>query len=152
GVGFLLKRKKKGVKIKRREGSEILRTSAQFLFPMIVLFGVYIFVHGHLTPGGGFQGGVLIASAFVMMMLSEQKPQFNKQMLMVTESLSGAFYIIIGILGLVLAGGFLDPTFISLGKYGMLFSAGAVPIIYSLIGLKVGSELTNIVSYLKEDS
>lgn len=153
GVGFLLSRKKKGAKTsaKLREASEIFKTSTQFLFPLIVLFGVYIFVHGHLTPGGGFQGGVLIASAFVMMMLSEQSYKINKFVLGITESLSGFFYVLIGIVGIFLAKGFLDPSFISLGKFGMLFSAGAVPIIYSLIGLKVGSELTNIVAYLKEE-
>ncbi|OQY38934.1 MAG: sodium:proton antiporter [Candidatus Cloacimonetes bacterium 4572_65] len=153
GVGFLLSRKKKGAKTsaKLREASEIFKTSTQFLFPLIVLFGVYIFVHGHLTPGGGFQGGVLIASAFVMMMLSEQSYKINKFVLGITESLSGFFYVLIGIVGIFLAKGFLDPSFMSLGKFGMLFSAGAVPIIYSLIGLKVGSELTNIVAYLKEE-
>lgn len=155
GVGFLLSKRKKSDKTissKSRDASEIFKTSTNFLFPLIVLFGVYIFVHGHLTPGGGFQGGVLIASAFVMIMLSEKAYKLNKLMLHITESLSGAFYVIIGALGLFLAKGFLDPSFIPLGKYGMLFSAGAVPLIYSFIGLKVGSELTNILGYLKEDN
>jgi multicomponent Na+:H+ antiporter subunit B len=66
------------------------------------------------------------------------------------ESLSGAFYVVIGVLGLVLAGGFLDNRFLPLGQFGSLFSAGAIPIIYSLIGLKVGSELTGILENVEK--
>ena len=45
-----------------------------------------------------------------------------------------------------MAGGFLDNKILPLGTFGKIFSAGAIPIIYSLVGLKVGSELSNILS------
>jgi multicomponent Na+:H+ antiporter subunit B len=51
----------------------------------------------------------------------------------------------IGAAGLVLAVGFLSPEILPLGDFGRLLSAGAIPVIYSLIGLKVGSELTSIL-------
>jgi multicomponent Na+:H+ antiporter subunit B len=50
----------------------------------------------------------------------------------------------------VLGLGFLDNRFMPLGEFGHLFSAGAIPVIYSLIGLKVGSELSNILHHLNE--
>lgn len=148
GIGFLLRKKEKR-ELKKRKASEILQTGTDFLIPLIFLFGVYIFVHGHLTPGGGFQGGVVIASGVLLMMLSNVSMKFNHLLLNSIESLSGGFYVVIGVLGLVLAGGFLDNRFLSLGKYGELFSAGAIPIIYSLIGLKVGSELTGILENME---
>jgi len=57
----------------------------------------------------------------------------------------------LGIFGLVLAGGFLDNRFLPLGEFGSLFSAGAIPIIYSLIGLKVGAELVGIMQNMGRD-
>ena len=94
---------------------------------------------------GGFQGGVVIASGILLLMLSNVSLKLNHLVLHFVESLSGAGYVVLGILGLVLAGGFLDNRFLPLGQFGDLFSAGAIPIIYSLVGLKVGSELTGIL-------
>ena len=67
------------------------------------------------------------------------------------ESLSGAVYVGLGLLGIVLAGGFLDPRALPLGVVGQLFSAGSIPLIYSMIGLKVGAELSGIIDALKGD-
>ena len=66
------------------------------------------------------------------------------------ESLSGVAYVALGVAGLFLAGGFLDNRLWSLGELGSIFSAGAIPVIYSLIGLKVGAELSAIFYNLKD--
>ncbi len=151
GIGFLLRKKSKSIPAKKRPSSEILQTGSTFLVPLIFLFGVYIFVHGHLTPGGGFQGGVVIASGILLLMLSNVSIKINHTILHFIESFSGVFYIGIGILGLIFASGFLDNRFLPLGEFGKLFSAGAIPIIYSLIGLKVGSELVGILENMRKD-
>jgi multicomponent Na+:H+ antiporter subunit B len=67
------------------------------------------------------------------------------------ESLSGVSYVIIGVLGLVLAAGFLDNRFLDLGDFGRVLSAGAIPLIYSFIGLKVGAELVGIIDNMQKD-
>jgi multicomponent Na+:H+ antiporter subunit B len=150
GVGFFLRKSsEKKNEEKKREASEILGSGADVLLPLIFLFGAYIFIHGHLTPGGGFQGGVVVASGILLLMLSNVSLKLNHMILHFVESLSGASYVIIGVLGLILAGGFLDNRFLPLGEFGRLFSAGAIPIIYSLIGLKVGSELTGILENMR---
>ncbi len=152
GIGFLLRRKEKKLGFSpKRPASEILQTGTDFLIPLIFLFGVYIFAHGHLTPGGGFQGGVIIASGILLLFLANSATRLNHTVLHFVESLSGAFYVGLGILGMILAAGFLDNRFLPLGKLGTLFSAGAIPIIYSLIGLKVGSELVGILENLRRD-
>jgi len=147
GVGFLLSRKKDSEEeTPLREPSELLSTASNFLVPLFFLFGVYIFVHGHLTPGGGFQGGVVIASAVLLMMISRVSYEVNETILHFAESLSGFTVIALAVLGAVLAGGFLDNRFLPTGNLGSLVSAGAIPLIYSLIGIKVGAELTGIIS------
>jgi len=130
--------------------SELLSSASVVLFPLVLMFGAYIFIHGHLTPGGGFQGGVVIASGFALLMAADASRTLNHGVLLVVESLSGAAYVALGLLGLVLAAGFLDTTFLPFGKLGQVFSAGAIPVIYSFVGLKVGSELTNILESLRK--
>ncbi len=149
GIGFLLKKRHKAL-AKRRNGSEILQTGASFLAPLIIVFGTYIFSHGHLSPGGGFQGGVVVASAFLLLTLAYPSFHFSHRMIHWLESLSGLSYLLIGILGLVLLGvhSFLDPRILPAGKWLHLFSGGAVPIIYSIIGIKVGSELSSVIDAL----
>jgi len=153
GVGFFLRREDKRKEKKKRESSQILQSGSAFLFPLILMFGVYIFLHGHLSPGGGFQGGVVLASALVLLLLSRSATKINDTVLHLVESLSGASYIAIGVLGLVLVVGvgFLDTTILDLGEFGRLLSAGAIPLIYSFIGLKVGAELVGIIDNMRKD-
>jgi len=87
----------------------------------------------------------MIASAFLLLILSDVNLEFNHTILQIVESFSGVFYVIIGLVGVILSIGFLNSKIIPLGEFGTLFSAGAIPIIYSFVGLKVGSELTNIL-------
>ena len=151
GVGLLLGAASglEGLDGTRRGASEILETGGGVLFPLILLLGAYIFLHGHLTPGGGFQGGVVIATGFLLLLLSDRTGEFSHAAMTVVESLSGLSYVALGLVGLVRAAGFLDPRFLPAGEFGRLASAGAIPVIYSLIGLKVGAELTGILDAMR---
>ena len=131
------------------EASLIVRRGSQFLFPLILLFGAYIFIHGHLTPGGGFQGGSVIASAFLLMFLGNRGYLLRHKPLAVTESLAGLTFVIIGLIGLGIGGYFLN-NFLAKGSVFALFSAGVIPILYAAIGLKVGAELAGIVANMFE--
>jgi len=135
---------------KFRKASEILKTTSVVLVPIIFVFGAYVFINGHLTPGGGFQGGAIIASGVLLLFLADPKRKINHKLIQWVEAISGLSFILLGIAGFVLAGGFLDNSFLSLGKLGTLFSAGAVPIIYIAVGLKVGAELTSIITNYNE--
>ncbi|MBP9149100.1 MAG: sodium:proton antiporter [Rhodoferax sp.] len=129
---------------------ELLTTGARFLTPLIMLLGVYVFVNGHLTPGGGFQGGAIVASGSLLLLLADPLRHFSHRLIAALESIAGLAYVGIGLLGILLAGGFLDNRFLPIGELGALFSAGAIPVIYSLIGLKVGAELSSLLSNLSE--
>jgi multicomponent Na+:H+ antiporter subunit B len=129
----------------RRPAGEIVHTGKQVLLPMIFTFGGYVIVNGHLSAGGGFQGGAIVASAVMLMLLARPRSTLNVALLSVVESLAGVLYVFIGILGLVLAGGFLDARFLPRGEFGAFFSAGAIPLISALLGVKVGAELSVII-------
>jgi multicomponent Na+:H+ antiporter subunit B len=130
--------------------SELLSTGSRALTPLILLLGVYVFVNGHLTPGGGFQGGAIIASGMLLLLLADPLKHFSHQVISVLESLSGLLFVGIGVLGVLLAGGFLDNRLLPVGTLGELFSAGVIPVIYSLIGLKVGAEFSSMLASLSE--
>jgi len=83
-------------------------------------------------------------------LLADPLKHFSHRLIASVESISGILYLVIGLLGLVLAGGFLDNRLLPTGTLGALFSAGAIPLIYSLIGLKVGAEFASMLASLSE--
>ena len=127
--------------------NKLLKIAVDVLFPLIILFGFYIIIHGHLSPGGGFQGGVIIASAFLLMFLAKSDDfTLNHKIIGLAESLSGAGFILLGLLGLL----FLDrvfANFLPIGSMGNLFSGGVIPLIYIFVGIKVSAEITALVEY-----
>lgn len=129
---------------------ELLMTGARLLVPLILLLGVYVFVNGHLTPGGGFQGGAILASGILLLLLADPLRKFSHSLISAIESVSGLVFVSIGVLGIFYAGGFLDNRILPLGTLGDIFSAGAIPVIYSLIGLKVGAEFSSMLVNLSE--
>ncbi len=120
----------------------IVRTIARLLFPFTFLFGAYIVLHGHLTPGGGFPGGVIIAASVVMLLLAfgieraETRVSFLQAE--VLESIGGLAIVVLGLLGLLLGVAFLQNKF-PMGELGQLFSAGNLPLLYLGVGIKVAA-------------
>jgi multicomponent Na+:H+ antiporter subunit B len=143
--------RKKKVNRKVEPASLVVNTGCRFLFPIVLLVGTYIFIHGHLTPGGGFQGGAIIASAFLLMYLGCKGKRINENVSKVVEVMGGLAFIILGIVGLIIGKDFLY-NFLPHGEPAALMSAGIIPIIYMAIGLKVGSELAGIIDNLIEKS
>jgi len=151
GLGAVLTGTTKEKSRKTQPASLILYTGCRLLFPLILIFGAYIFIHGHLTPGGGFQGGAIIASAYLLIYLGCRERKINQKASKITESLGGLVFVVVGLLGLLFGGHFL-LNFLPKGTANTLFSAGIIPIIYIAIGFKVGSELTGIIDNLIKES
>lgn len=152
-VGLVLSRGKRTLAESQRElppPGELLTTGTRLLLPLILLFGAYVFSHGHLTPGGGFQGGAILASAMLLMLLANPARRFSHRLIAIIESTAGAAFVLIGVMGILLAGGFLDNRILPTGAFGELFSAGSIPLIYTLVGLKVGAEFSSMLVSLSE--
>jgi len=87
----------------------IVRTIARLVAPFIQLFGLYVLMHGHVSPGGGFQAGVIIASSFILLALAlglpESKERFKKTIRLPMESSGPLIFALIGVT-CILAGGY----------------------------------------------
>jgi multicomponent Na+:H+ antiporter subunit B len=152
GVSAVLATLKKKVKKKIEPPSLVLNAGCRFLFPLVLFFGAYIFIHGHLTPGGGFQGGAIIASAFLLTYLGCRGRRISESRSKLTESLSGLVFVLVGLIGLAIGGHYFLYNFLPKGVLHSLLSAGIIPIIYIAIGFKVGSEIAGIIDKLVEES
>ena len=86
----------------------IVKSAADFFLPLACVYGAYVVLHGHLSPGGGFQGGVLIASAILLVFLGygslKVKKTFNDHKLHSSETVAEIIYVVLGLLGII--GGF----------------------------------------------
>jgi multicomponent Na+:H+ antiporter subunit B len=141
GVGLLMTQRKKKIE---REASLMVKTAIPYIMVFILVVGFYIIIHGHLTPGGGFPGGAIITSAFILQFLAFNKKP-NKKGFKFLESFAGLGLLGMGIAGLVLKGSFFG-NFLPTGIVGNTISAIGIMILYILVGIKVASELSAISS------
>lgn len=120
--------------------SIIVKTITRLTVGLILLFGIYIVLHGHLSPGGGFAGGVIIALSFVHLMLAFGKDvatrRITKNLASNLESIGALLFLSIAILGFF--GGSFFLNFLNKGIPFKLFSAGTIPLSNIAISLKVG--------------
>jgi multicomponent Na+:H+ antiporter subunit B len=150
GLGAILyHRKDKKGEMMKEDGSLILVTGVKILFPLLILLGTYIFIHGHLTPGGGFQGGSIVATAFLLMFLAKKDYRLSENKFQIVEGLAGITFVGLGIYALATEGSFL-ANFLNTGTIGQLLSGGIIPVIYIAIGFKVGAELAGIINNMVE--
>jgi len=132
-----------------REGMTlIVKTVTRLTVWIILLYGFYIIMHGHLTPGGGFAGGVILALALLNVMLAFGH-KFTGEWLNIhslehIEAASALLFLIIGIIGIFSGGSFLI-NFLSHGKLFHILSAGTIPLLNLVIGLKVAMSLFLVV-------
>lgn len=145
-AGLVLGRRR-GTSPEDPPGGFILRAGADLLFPLLLIVGLYVIAHGHLTPGGGFQGGVILAAAFFVTVLAQPSRTLNHAAIVWIEGLAGAAFILIGLWALVEDGTFLAPM-LGKGVMGELLSAGTLPLLSFAVGLKVGSELAGLMAQI----
>lgn len=129
----------------------MLKTGSYILASLILVVSFYMILHGHLSPGGGFPGGAMIASSVLLLYLADDEFRSKVQGFKILESIAGSFIVIIGLIGLVIGTAYFE-NFLDAGVIGNLLSAGIIPILYVLIGLKVGSEIASVVDqFLTEE-
>jgi len=121
----------------------IVKTITRLTVGLILLYGIYIVLHGHLTPGGGFAGGVIIALSFIHLMLAFGKDvalkKVSEPIASLFESIGAVLFLSIALIGFV--GGYFFLNFIDKGTAFKLFSAGTIPLCNIAISFKVGAGL-----------
>lgn len=165
GVAMLLRQlreedetvdRSRGIEDHRFAGaSPSLRLTGLVLIPLLVALGVYIVLHGVLTPGGGFQGGVVLAAGPLAILLAGRylalKRVAPEWALESVDSLGAVAYTLIGVGGLIFAGVFMQ-NFLPLGNPGKLLSGGMMPLNSIAVGLEVtGAFLLTWTEFLDQD-
>lgn len=124
------------------EPSDATRVLTLGLVGPLVVFGLYIVAHGQLTPGGGFQGGVILATAPLLVYLAGDLKKFKQitshTMVEVGEAIGAGGYLAIGLAGLILGGAYLQNV-AALGATGTINSGGTIALISLATGLEVAA-------------
>ena len=138
----------------------IVQKVTQIMCGIIFLYGIYIIIHGHLTPGGGFAGGTIIAGSFILLViafgsefLALKKEETGSSLL---ESSAILVFLAIAAAGLLIGGvGMFFVNFLPRGSVGSLISAGTIPLFNIAVGIEVAAALLTIFLALliyKEES
>jgi len=134
--------------------SDAVRVIALLLLPAVVVFGIYVVTHGQLTPGGGFQGGVILATAPLFLYLAGEFGNFRKgvprTLAHIAEAVGGGGYAAIGLACMGAGAAFLQNV-LPLGSKGTILSGGTIPLIDASVGLEVAGGLVLVlIVYLEE--
>jgi len=125
----------------------IVKTVTRWAKCFILIYGIYIVLYGHLTPGGGFAGGIILASSFILLTLAFGKDvalkKLPKSIASELDSVGALMFLIIALLGIAFASGFFVNFAQRMfpGSDFNLYSAGIIPFCNIAIALKVGSSL-----------
>ena len=142
------------------QGSMILKLVSLPISMILICLGIMTILGGHITPGGGFQGGAMIASGVILSILvyglGNSTLEFSHTYIEVLESVGALGFIIFGLVGLFVGGFFLYnvgtdilnivPSAIQTAfHYPDVTNAGIIPYLNIFVGLKVFVGLSAIV-------
>lgn len=126
----------------------IVKKTTRLIAGMVFLYGIYIVIHGHLTPGGGFAGGVVMAGSFILLILA-----FGSDFINLTREESGStmyenlailVVIFLAVSGLLFGARVFFLNWLPKGTAGQLISAGILPLYNIFIGIEVASSILTI--------
>jgi multicomponent Na+:H+ antiporter subunit B len=133
------------------ETAASLRALGAVLVGPVLLLGIYVVVHGALTPGGGFQGGVILAGALLLVYAAGQVAAVQRvrpvALVEVADAVGAASYALIAVAGLVFGVAAMDNV-LPFGTAGSLLSGGIVPVLSVAVGVEVTAAVTLILSEL----
>jgi multicomponent Na+:H+ antiporter subunit B len=129
---------------------QIVRVISRIIIPFIQVYGVFVVMHGHLSPGGGFPGGAILGASIILYTLAfgaeagaKMIPHRTSKWL---ESGAILLYIAIGLVGIGVGRTFLTnrAAGFPMGELGNVISAGFIPFITIAIGIKVASTMITL--------
>lgn len=128
--------------------SIIVKKVAQLISGLIFLYGIYIITHGHLTPGGGFAGGAIIAGAYILNILAFGSDAMNlrnkEKGSSLSESLAIFIVLILAVFALFIGSRIFFANYLPKGQLGEIISAGAIPLYNVFIGIEVAAAIITI--------
>lgn len=147
----------KNIKVK----NIVPKCGADFTLPFALVYMFYIILHGHLSPGGGFQGGVLMVAAIVLLYMGYGYKVTTQALSLgfmhKAEGFASLVYVILAMLGVVIAGNFCQNVFFETGEIGDLLSSGTIFWMNMTVGAKVltgvgvlGLSMLGLIAYAEE--
>lgn len=139
--------------IEKRFQSIIVQTICSLLIPFIQIFAIYVIIHGHYGPGGGFQGGVLLAVSIILQRLYLGKAvsykRFSPKLSIIIAAIGMLIFGLAGIVPLAMGGSFLDYAYLPIPwVHGAELRALGILIVEVGIGLAVFGTLVLIFDSL----
>ncbi|MFF8351891.1 MnhB domain-containing protein [Streptomyces chartreusis] len=118
-----------------------VRRYALLVLPVALLVGLYVIAHGQLSPGGGFQGGVVAATSLHLLYLGADYRALERirpvGLFEVGDALAASAYLVTGLAGLIGGTAFLANTLLPYGTFNTLSSGGTVPLLNAAVGMEV---------------
>jgi multicomponent Na+:H+ antiporter subunit B len=135
-------------------GSEAARWLGAALVGAVTVLGAYIVTHGHLTPGGGFQGGVILMAAIAAIFVGGEyvvlvSLRRSATLMEIADAIGAAGFALIGFGGLVAVGTFF-ANFIAKGNSGLL-TGGMIPLANVAVGIEVAGALLMVLAELLDE-
>lgn len=135
----------------------ILKRAAALILPFIFVYGIYVILHGAVSPGGSFAGGIIVGLSFVAFAtiygIEKGKAKLPEQVLVWTESYGTLWYGLMGMVGLGRGVPFLANKLagVDLGTPGTLSSGGLIPLIGLGVGIRVASTIVTLFFTMMEE-
>lgn len=131
----------------KQKTPELFVTFSRLLYPVMLMFGFYVIINGHLSPGGGFQGGAIVATAILILYYIDISKTIDVKLILTIEKFLFMGLIIIGALSFFTTEGYLFTNFILNQEHKEIY----LITLNVLIGAKVALGLTAIfTAFLKE--
>jgi len=139
--------------------TSIVKKVSALISGLVFLYGCYIIFHGHLTPGGGFAGGTIVAGSFILLVIANGIQYFRlkkeKEESSLAEGAGILLFLLFASSGLIMTTHVFFKNFLPTGTPGNLVSGGVIPLYNIFIGIEVAAALLSIflafVIYKKED-
>lgn len=124
-----------------KERNIIVKCAADKLLAFTMVFGIYIILFGTISPGGGFQGGVIVTGGVFLLYFGYGHSVVSyrpfRETLRINESIGATIYVVLALLGIIFGANFARNVFFSMGEPGDLISAGTITFMGYAVGYKV---------------
>ncbi len=138
----------------RKDDNPIVSLVSRMISPFIMIFALYVIFHGHYSPGGGFQGGTMLAAAVLLVRLAAGSElgqlQLKKSWGMPMGSIGVLIYFGTGFLAMVMGGNFLNYHHLPLGLHPDMLRSWGILIVEVGVGVAVMGILVSIYDDILE--
>jgi multicomponent Na+:H+ antiporter subunit B len=135
--------------------SDAVRVCALGLMAPTLLFGIYTVTHGQVSPGGGFQGGIILATALLFVFVAGDYHVFNKinahRIVELAEAAGAAGFVLVGVAAMLMNRPFLE-NILPLATAGTVLAGGTVPVISLCVGVEVGAGILLLATAFLEET